>query len=135
MSFEIPLFQPAGLVASAVSLATKQFYCVRQSTTDGAVEICDTDGELVLGVVQNKPAAAKAANVMMAGITKIEASETLVAGDHWGTTASGTAKKVEATVTGADVGDYCGGVVLEGAAVGELASVTIGLQTYRVEAQ
>jgi len=135
MSYEVPLFQPAGLVATAVSLATKQFFCVRQSTSDNAVELCDTDGELILGVVQNKPAANAAANIMMAGVTKVEAAETLTAGDHWGVGAAGSAKKVEATVTGADVGDYVAGVVLEGAAAGELATVTIGVHTYRVEAQ
>lgn len=135
MAYQSPLFMLTGALAAA-DLSTKQFYCVKKNTTDGQYALCTVDGEPFDGVLQDKPSAAgAAAEVMAAGITKIEAGETLTAGDYWGTDSAGKGKIVEATVTGADVGDYVAGRVIEGAASGEMATVTVGLMTFRVEAQ
>lgn len=135
MARELPLFNIPGALAAA-DLSSNQFYCVKKNTTDNQFALCDTDGEVFDGVLQNKPSAAgDAADVMALGVTKLEAGETLAAGDLWGTDASGTGKVIEGTVTGADVGDYVAGRVLEGAASGELATVTVGMLTFRVEAQ
>lgn len=134
MAWELPGFCVGSLTASS-TLAAKQFYAVKAHTSNNQVALCDTDGEVILGVVQNKPAAGEAANVMMSGVTKVVAAETLTAGDNWGTDANGTAKKIEGTITGADVGDYSAGKVLQGASAGELATVSIGFQTFKVEAQ
>ncbi len=135
MAFEQPLFSPAGLIAGG-DISAHQFKCFKMSTTRVQIALCDTDGEVVLGVLQDKPAASGAsANIMSLGITKVKAAETLVPGDTWGTDASGLAKKIEGSITGADVGDYAAGMVLSGAAVGELATVTIGFPTFKVEAQ
>lgn len=120
------------LVASA-DLSTKQFYCVKAHTVNNQFALCDTDGEVVLGVLQDKPTSGLAGNIMTVGVTKVIVGEALTAGDKWGTDGVGKAKKTEMTLTGADVGDYFGGVVLEGAAVGELATVTIGMQSGLVE--
>lgn len=135
MAHEISGFSPGGYDVDA-NLSSNQFFCVKQSTTDNRVSLCDTDGEMFLGVLQNNPnAAGGAATIMMTGITKVKAAETLTAGDTWGTDSAGKAKKIEATVTGADVGDYIAGFVKEGGAVDELVTVTIGMQTAIVEAQ
>lgn len=135
MAHEIPGFSPGGYDVDA-DLSAKQFYCVKQSTTANRLSLCDTDGEIFVGVLQNKPnAAGGAATVMMSGITKLVAAETLAPGDFWGTDSAGKAKKVESTITGADVGDYIGGVIKEGGAVNELVTGTIGIQTAIVEAQ
>lgn len=124
-----------GSMVAAADLSAKQYYCVKKNTTNNQVALCAVDGEVVTGVLQNKPGSGIAANVRMSGITKIECGETLAAGDLWGTDSSGKAKKVERTVTGADVGDYFGGEVIEGADAGELATVSIGFVTGFVEAQ
>lgn len=135
MAYELDLFTIPGALAAA-DLSAKQFYCVKKNTTAGQYALCTVDGEPVAGVLQNKPSAAgAAAEVRAAGVTKVLAAETLTAGDFWGTDSAGKAKVVEATVTGADVGDYVCGHVIEGCAAGEYATVTIGLQTFRVEAQ
>jgi hypothetical protein len=134
MAWELPGFNIGNLVAD-VAMTSHQFKCVKMSTTNNTFSLCDTDGEVVLGVLQDKPGAGEAGDIMSLGVTKVVAAETLTAGDTWGTDGSGLAKKVEGTVTGADVGDYSAGVVLEGAAVNELATVTIGVPTYKVEAQ
>lgn len=132
MAWEVPLFMPAGLVAAA-DLSAKQFFCVKKNAVDNQIALCNVDGEVFLGVLQGKPTSGIAANLMMSGITKVECGEALVAGDYWGTDVNGAAKKVEATNTGADVGDFAMGQVLEGAGSGELATVTVGLQTFKVE--
>lgn len=134
MATELQIFNVPGLTAAA-SLAAKQFYCVKKNTSDNQVAICDTDGEVFLGVLQNDPASGKEATVMALGVTKVIADETLTAGDLWKTSSDGQAAIAEGTVTGADVGDYVAGVVLVGAAAGALATVTIGVPSFRVEAQ
>jgi hypothetical protein len=131
MAWEIPLFNPGGLVAGE-DLSAKQFYCVKV-TADNAVSLCDTDGEVFDGILQDKPASGYAANVMMAGISKVECGEALSAGNYWGVDANGKAKKVEATNTGADTGDFVMGRVIEGAGSGEYATVSVGLHTFKVE--
>ncbi len=133
MAFEKDLFTiPAALAAA--DLSAKQFFIVKKNTTNNQFALCDTDGEVFDGVLQNKPdAAGKAAEVRALGITKITAGEALTAGDRWGTASTGKAKIIETTNAGADVGDYVGGVVIEGAASGALATVTVGIVTFKVE--
>ena len=121
-------------VQAAADLSAKQFFCVVKNTTNKQVALASVDGEVVLGVLQDKPnASGKAAEVITFGVTKVEAGETLAAGDFWGTDSAGKAKIVERTNTGADVGDYVAGQVIVGAASGELATVTIGYPTFQVE--
>jgi hypothetical protein len=80
--------------------------------SDGTVKVCDTDGERAIGVLQNAPRSAEAASVRLLGESHIlvAVSEALVAGDTVGTTNVGTATKVEATATGADLGDVVLGI-------------------------
>jgi hypothetical protein len=131
MAFEAPLFMIPGQVAAA-DLSAKQYYCVKANGTNNQVALCDADGEIFLGVLQNKPASGVAASVMAAGVTKVVTAEALTAGDYWGTGSAGTAKKVDKTATGADLGDFAAGQVLQGAGSGEIASVTIGLLSFVV---
>lgn len=133
MAFEKDLFTIPGALAAA-DLSSNQFYFVKKNTTNNQYALCDTDGEVIHGVLQNKPSAAgNAAEVRTSGITKITAGEALTAGNHVGTDSAGKAKIIETTNTGADVGDYVIGVVEEGAASGALATITIGLTTFKVE--
>jgi len=134
MGYQIKGFCAGSLVAAA-SMANHQFKCMK-ITAANTFNICDTDGEPVDGVLQDNPASGLAGELMMSGITKIKCGEALTPGWHWGTDASGLAVRKEDTVTGADVGDYIGGRVIIGtSAANELATVTIGLSTFRVEAQ
>lgn len=124
-----------GSMVAAADLSAKQYFIVKKNTTNNQVALCSVDGEIFIGVLQNKPVSGIAADVQMSGVTKVECGETLAAGDLWGTDNAGKAKKIERTVTGADVGDYFGGEVIKGAASGELATVSIGFVTGIVEAQ
>jgi hypothetical protein len=136
MAWNQPGFCTGALKADA-SMASNQHHIVKADTTNNQFTLCDTDGERGLGILQDTPGSGEAGDIMLMGISKVVVGtgETLVAGQHYGVDANGEAKTIEATVTGADVGDHVLGVVLEGAAAGELATVTIGLNTYTVEAQ
>lgn len=136
MAWELPSFCVGNLVSDADYRTTsKQFYCMKVDTTNNQFTICDTDGEVVFGVLQDKPLSGESGDIMTLGVTKVVAAESLTAGDHWGTDSNGKAKKIEETVTGADVGDYAAGQVLQGASSGEYATVTVGFPTFKVEAQ
>ena len=130
MAYELSGFNIPGLVAAA-DLSAKQYYCVKKNTTNNEAALCATDGEIVFGVLQNKPTSGEAAEVTALGVTKVTAGETLTAGDAWGTDANGKARIVDAASTGAVVGDFTAGTVIEGASAGELATVTIGLINFR----
>lgn len=133
MAYEDPV-KCLGTLTAAASLTTKQYYIVKKNTTANQAAICDTAGEVFLGVLQNKPASGEACDIMVLGVAKVSANETLAAGDLWGTSADGQATKVEASATGADIRSYFGGQVLIGASTGELATVTVGFQTGQVSA-
>ncbi len=133
MAFELAGFKPPGLVAAA-DLSTKQFYFVKKNATDKQVALCDTDGEIPFGVLQNKPnAVGAAAELVTFGITKVIAGETIVAGDLIGTDNAGKARLVEKTNTGADIGDYWCGQAITGGASGELITIQFGYPNGRVE--
>lgn len=133
MAWEDPVKCVGSLLANA-DLSAKQFYCVKVTTVNNKVVLCTTAGEVFDGVLQNKPASGEAADIMTVGITKVSCDEALTAGDLWGTSADGQAQKIEASATGADIRSYFGGRVIEGAAAGELATVSIGMVTGQVAA-
>lgn len=133
MAWELPLGSVGNLLTTA-DLSGNQHYCVKVSTTNNKVALCDTAGEYVFGVLQNKPASGEVADVMVLGVTKVVANETLAAGDSWGTASNGKAQKIEASATGADIRSYACGKVIEGAASGELATVSIGFPAGQVSA-
>lgn len=131
MASQNPLDRIGGLSASA-DLSAKQYYFVKIDG-DYSVGLCDTDGEFPIGVLQNEPTSGQAATVEMAGATKVVAAEALTAGDFVGTDANGKAKIVQSTNTGADIGDWLVGIVIEGAGADEIATIKLGF-AQRVEA-
>lgn len=126
-----------GALVSDADMASHQFKCVKMSSSNNIFSLCDTDGEVILGVLQDNQGSGIAGKICLTGITKVKVAtgETLVAGQSWGTDANGLAKTIEGSITGADLGDYAAGTVLEGAGAGELATVTVGVNTFKVEAQ
>jgi hypothetical protein len=135
MATQNQLFQLPGMTADA-NLSAKQFYFVVQGTTKKRVGLASVDGEVVDGVLQNKPnASGQVAEVMSSGLTKVVAGETLSPGDLIKTGSDGKALIAEGTITGADLGDYVVGRCYIGAASGEIATISIGLISFRVEAQ
>lgn len=130
---EFNLFSLHGAEADA-DLSAKQFYCVKQSTTDRRVSLCTVEGEPFIGVLQDKPSAAgDPAEVRVAGITKGKAGVALTAGDYWGTKADGKVIPISVGLTGQDIGQYVAGQVLVGCAADEIGcELTIGFLGFRV---
>jgi hypothetical protein len=125
MASQNPLDRPGGLTAAA-DLSSAQYLFVKPSGEYG-VDVCSVAGEFAIGVLQNKPVSGGAATVECTGVTKLVAGEALAAGDLVGTDANGKGKVVEATATGADVGEWAFGVCLEPAGADEVASVKLGI--------
>jgi|SRR6056297_1937512 len=74
MAVELPLFKLPGKVASA-DLSSYQ-YCFVSLDADGEVELA-TDGDVVIGVLQNKPdAAGEPCEIVVAGLTKVKIGAT-----------------------------------------------------------
>lgn len=129
MAWEIKGFSPGGLKAAA-DLSAKQFYGVK-ATANNQVNIITADGEPGLGILQNAPGSGSAAEVMMSGVTKaiVSSAAAVAAGDLWGFNSDGTIQTVVDNNTGASLGYWAMGIVLEGAAAGGIATVTVGLTT------
>lgn len=136
MAFENGSVYIVGAEAAADYRTTsKQWYLMKKNSSDKRYALCDTDGEMFMGILQNKPGAAgDAADIMAFGVSKAVAGEVLTPGMLFGTDSSGRAKQVEHTNTGADVGDYYGGHVIVGAAAAnELCTVFMGVPQGRAD--
>lgn len=86
-------------VCGATSLATKQFYLVKQHT-DGTMILAAAATDKIVGVLNNKPAIGAAARVQLNGTAKVVAGGTISVG-AWVTADS--AGKAVATTTAGDV--------------------------------
>lgn len=108
----------------ATSLATKQFYIVKQHT-DGTMILAAAATDKIVGVLQNKPAVGQAALVRFLGTTKVVAGGTISVG-AW-VTADSNGKAV-ATTTDKDVvlGKYLG---TASAASGDIIEIQLGIFT------
>lgn len=114
MAFETPLYVLS--FTAGEDLSSNQFQFVTMES-DGQIDLADAETDIVLGVLQNKPEAGQAAKVMISGVSKVEADETLAAGNLVHSSADGQAAVFAA---GTDTTKYSAGLVLEGAAAGEL---------------
>lgn len=120
MAYETPLYVLS--FEAGEDLSSNQFQFVTMES-DGKVDLADAETDIVLGVLQNKPTAGQAARVMISGVSKVEADETLAAGNLVHPSADGQAAVFAA---GTDTTKYSAGIVLEGAAAGQLATVLLG---------
>ena len=111
-------------ITGAASLATKQFYIVKQHT-DGTVILSAAATDKHVGIVQNKPAVGAAANIQIGGTAKVISGGTITVG-AWVT--SDSSGKAVATTTDKDVviGKYLGSA---SAASGDIIEVQLGIFT------
>lgn len=112
MAYERPLLSitlPAG-----ADLSAAQFKFVKLNSSGQAV-VCAAVTDIPVGVLQNKPdTTGKAAEVMVAGITKVQGDVDLVRGNQIGTSVDGQAA---AYTAGTSTTSYIVGQVLEDNAV------------------
>ena len=107
MSQAIKDFERTGTAGE--NLASAQYYIVQLSAT-GNIEVAEGATDLIVGVLQNKPASGEAALYRFAGTTKVVASAAIAIGAFVTTTATGKA------VTTTTAGDHVVGRALEAAA-------------------
>ena len=69
-----------GTLTAQVDLSSWQFKPVKIGTT-GTVDKADAAADIVMGILQNDPAAGEAADVCVFGVSKAIAGETLVIGE------------------------------------------------------
>lgn len=103
------------------SFASKQFYAVELTTTEGTVDVCNAAGDTVLGVTQDNPASGAASSIRITGITKWVAGAAVTIGDVVGTDASGKC----VTKTAANGTKGAGRALSAAAADGDIISVLL----------
>ncbi len=82
-------------VATAVSLADKQYFIVDQDTA-GLIELADSGDALVLGVLQDNPVANEVGRVAVGGRSKVVLGATLAIGAQ--VMSDGNGKAIQATI-------------------------------------
>lgn len=109
-------------VCGSVSLATKQYYIVKQHT-DGTVILSAAGTDKHVGVVMNKPIVGAAALVQILGTAKVIAGGTITVGSF--VTSDSNGKAVSTT----SASDYVLGKFLGGAsaASGDIIEVQLGM--------
>ena len=105
-------------------LSSYQYRFVALSTTQDYVKAIDTTAEEVIGILQNEPEAGETASVMIKGISKVVASEslnvnTIVDSEFISSTDSGKA------ITYVDGGQRLAIVIIAASAENKLASVLL----------
>jgi hypothetical protein len=107
MAFEQPGFKitlPAG-----GDLSSSQYKFVKLNTSGQAVDIAAAT-DIPCGVLQNKPTSGQAAEIMVAGISKIQGDVNLAKADMIGCSSDGQASVV---VAGTDTTKYVLGQVID----------------------
>lgn len=110
MAFEGPQGKIPGLTASA-DLSTHQYKFVKLSG-EKTVTVCAAATDLPIGVLQNTPGSAQAAEVAYSGVTKVIGTADLNFNDQIGTSSGGHAVAKTAGTT-----DYIVGRVILGNSV------------------
>jgi hypothetical protein len=105
------------------AMTDKQHYIV-QLTAAGLIEVAEAATDLIVGVLQNTPAAGEQATYAFGGVAKVKAGGTIAVG-AWVTSDSNG--KAVATTTDGDIviGRYVGTAA---AADGDLIEVQLGIQ-------
>lgn len=101
--------QPLKLTMSAgADLSAKQFYFVKISAANTVV-VCSAATDKPIGVLQNAPVSGASAEIVVVGVTKINADAALSAGNLIGTSGDGQA---DAKTPGTDTTEYTVGQML-----------------------
>lgn len=121
MAFELPLFDVA--FTANTDLSSRQFYlCKVDLTADVKVGTVTANTDTIVGVLQNKPGSAQAAQVRVFGVSKVVASGAITPG----CLVTGNSSAQAATIIGGSATVYTCGLSLDTTAnSGELVSVLL----------
>lgn len=108
--------------SAGADLSAKQYYFVKLSAADTVVA-CAAATDVPVGVLQNAPTSGQTADVMLAGVSKVNSDAALSVGNLIGTAADGQA---DAKTPGTDTTEYVvGRVILASGAAGGYATAMI----------
>lgn len=108
---------------AAADLSAKQHLIMAKNSTARQVFLADSDDDVIVGVLQNKPAATgRAATVRVGGIAKVIAGGTVAAGDR--VTADSDGKAIKSLYSDQDLVSQLG-VCIVGGASGEFIEVLV----------
>lgn len=93
---------------AAADLSAKQYYFVKIDS-NGKAAVCAALTDVPIGVLQNKPTAGQAAEIVVVGVSKVSSDAALNEGDLIGPSGDGQA---DARVIGTDTTHYVGGQML-----------------------
>ena len=110
-SYEIPGFKLGTLKAGADLSSTGQYRFVKLDGS-GDVVLCAAITDKPIGVLQNDPKLGEEAEIMVDGVTKLEADSAVAVGDEIGTSADGQGDTI---VSGTDTTVFKVGVALQAA--------------------
>ena len=117
MAVELPQFSYT--LSAAEDMSSAQYHFVVHTATAETVDLADSQGEEILGVVQNNPTSGKDATVTFSGLSKVVAGEAITAGDK---ITAGADARAETAATG----DFVAGVALTAASAdGEFITVLV----------
>lgn len=123
MAFEASQPLKDGQQTADVDLSAAQYAFVKLTAT--GVTVCSAVTDVPYGVLQNKPKAGAECEIVVIGVTKIQADESLARGNIIGTSADGQAQIV---VEGTETTVIVAGQILKAAgAAGRLATAVISL--------
>lgn len=100
-------------------LSAKQFYFAEAGGSADTVDVCDNAGDLVLGVICNKPTAGQAVELQAYGVAKVIAGGNVAFGDRVGTDANGKA------VTKTADADRVAGIAMKAGVSGDIIEVML----------
>lgn len=121
MAYEKPLLMHSRIAAA--DLSAKQYYFVKLDSS-GNVDVCSGATDRPYGVLQNAPTSGQAAEVMLAGISKVSSDGTIAVGALIGTSGDGQA---DSKTAGTDTTEYVVGqhIGTAAAAAGDTITCTI----------
>jgi hypothetical protein len=93
---------------AAADLSAKQYYFVKIDSNGKAAAVTAIT-DVPIGVLQNKPTAGQAAEIVVVGVSKVSSDAALNEGDLIGPSGDGQA---DARVIGTDITHYVGGQML-----------------------
>jgi hypothetical protein len=110
-----------GFLKAAADLSSKQHLFMKLSAADTA-NVAGA-GEAIIGILQNKPAAAgRACEIRRLGVSKITAGDTVTVGAKLKSDSAGKG-------VAASTGDLYGGICLEAATTGKTTSILMEIGT------
>ena len=112
--------EEGGNLTAASDLSSSQYYAVKQTSTDRAVDLASTGGEAITGILLNNPKSGESAIVKYVGFTPAVIGTGGVTAGQALMTEAATGKLIAQTSTNAKVA-----VAVESANAGELALVRL----------